>query len=121
MLPVIVLCRVYTTYLNTTPDAHMHRMQRPLPQEELYNPDAPSAGLMALLKFALWQVLWVESASSKLLDWLPLSCSCTHLQVARHATVSHRQVGITCSCRLHADTCFLEHAWPDIDNVQPGC
>ena len=63
MLPVIVLCRVYSAYLNTTPDAHMHRMQRPLPIEQLYSPDAPSAGLLALLKFALWQVLWVEPSS----------------------------------------------------------
>ncbi|KAL3150396.1 hypothetical protein ABBQ32_000234 [Trebouxia sp. C0010 RCD-2024] len=63
MLPVIVLCRVYSTYLNTTPDAHMHRMQRPLPIEQLYTSDAPSAGLLALLKFALWQVLWVEPST----------------------------------------------------------
>ena len=65
MLPLVVLCRVYTTYLNTTPDSHMHRMQRPLPLEELYSPHAPAAGLLALLKHALWQVLWVESSSSK--------------------------------------------------------
>ena len=65
MLPSIVLCRVYSVYLNTTPDAHMHRTQRPLPQEQLYDPDAPAAGLLALLKFALWQVLWVESLTSK--------------------------------------------------------
>ena len=65
MLPCIVLCRVYTAYLNTTPDAHMHRMQRPLPLGQLYDPDAPAAGLLALLKFALWQVLWVESPTSK--------------------------------------------------------
>ena len=66
MLPIIVLCRVYTTYLNTTPEAHMQRLQRPLPLDQLHNPDAPSAGLLALLKYALWQVLWVESPSSKL-------------------------------------------------------
>lgn len=63
MLPVIVLCRVYSTYLNTTPDAHMHRVQRPLPFQQLYTSDAPSAGLLALLKYALWQVLWVEPST----------------------------------------------------------
>ena len=65
MLPLTVLCRVYSTYLNTTPDAHMHRMQRPLPIDQLYNTDTPSAGLLALLKFALWQVLWIESGTSE--------------------------------------------------------
>ncbi|KAA6423490.1 MAG: E3 ubiquitin- ligase UPL6 [Trebouxia sp. A1-2] len=64
MLPIIVLCRVYATYLNTTPDTHTHRQHRPLPLEQLYNPDSPAAGLLSLLKFALWQVLWVESPSS---------------------------------------------------------
>ncbi|DBB12911.1 TPA: hypothetical protein ACH3X3_005665 [Trebouxia sp. C0006] len=64
MLPIIVLCRVYATYLNTTPDTHTHRQQRPLPLDQLYNPDSPAAGLLSLLKFALWQVLWVESPSS---------------------------------------------------------
>ena len=63
MLPVILLCRVYSAYLNTTPDAHMHSMQRPLPIEQLYSPDAPAAGLLSLLKFALWQVLWVEPST----------------------------------------------------------
>lgn len=63
MLPAILLCRVYSAYLNTTPDAHMHRMQRPLPLHQLYTSDAPSAGLLALLKFALWQVLWVEPST----------------------------------------------------------
>ena len=66
MLPVILLCRVYSAYLNTTPDAHMHRMQRPLPIQQLYSPDAPAAGLLALLKFALWQVLWVEPSTGDL-------------------------------------------------------
>lgn len=66
MLPVILLCRVYSAYLNTTPDAHMHRMQRPLPTEQLYSPDAPAAGLLPLLKFALWQVLWVEPITGDL-------------------------------------------------------
>ncbi|DBA78986.1 TPA: hypothetical protein ACH3X1_008854 [Trebouxia sp. C0004] len=64
MLPIVVLCRVYATYLNTTPDTHTHRQQRPLPLDQLYNPDSPTAGLLPLLKFALWQVLWVESPSS---------------------------------------------------------
>jgi hypothetical protein len=67
MLPIIVLCRVYATYLNTTPDTHTHRQQRPLPLDQLYNPDSPAAGLLPLLKFALWQVLWVESPSSECL------------------------------------------------------
>ncbi len=65
MLPIIVLCRVYVTYLNTTPDTHTHRQHRPLPLDQLYNPDSPAAGLLPLLKFALWQVLWVESPSSE--------------------------------------------------------
>ena len=67
MLPIIVLCRVYATYLNTTPDTHTHRQHRPLPLDQLYNPDAPAAGLLPLLKFALWQTLWVESPSSECL------------------------------------------------------
>jgi hypothetical protein len=33
---------------------------RPLPTTELYNPAAPLRGLLALLKHALWQTLWVD-------------------------------------------------------------
>ena len=33
---------------------------RPLPTLELYNPAAPQRGLLALLKHALWQTLWVD-------------------------------------------------------------
>ena len=74
MLPSIVLCRVYTAFLNSTPDAHMRRLQRPLPIEQLYKADAPAAGLLALLKFALWQVLWVEASFSKQVDICQLHC-----------------------------------------------
>ena len=96
MLPIIVLCRVYTTYLNTTPDAHMHRLQRPLALQELYDPEAPAAGLLALLKFALWQVLWVESPSSE--------CTC----------LSHLQA-------YHTGHCSCETAQQDICCVQCLC
>lgn len=65
MLPTVVLSRVYSSYLNTAPDAHMYGLAWPLPLEELYDSYRPEAGLLALLKFALWQVLWVESSSSK--------------------------------------------------------
>ena len=65
MLPTVVLSRVYSSYLNTAPDAHMYRLERPLPLEELYNSKRPEAGLLALLKFALWQVLWAESSTSE--------------------------------------------------------
>ncbi|KAK9829627.1 hypothetical protein WJX72_006957 [[Myrmecia] bisecta] len=62
MLPITVFCRVYSTFINTAGDAEMYRHQRPLPLSELYDPAAPSAGVLAMLKFAIWQALWVESA-----------------------------------------------------------
>ncbi len=34
---------------------------RPLPSVELYDPAAPQRGLLALLKHALWQTLWVDN------------------------------------------------------------
>lgn len=40
----------------------MYERQRPLPLDELYSPDNPRAGVLALLKFALWQAIWVEAA-----------------------------------------------------------
>ncbi len=37
------------------------RAGRPLPSVELYDPAAPQRGLLALLKHALWQTLWVDN------------------------------------------------------------
>lgn len=62
MLPTVVLSWVYSSYLNTAPDAHIYQAERPLPLEQLHNTAQPNTGLLALLKFALWQVLWVESS-----------------------------------------------------------
>ena len=64
MLPLCVFCRVYTTFISTSADTDMYKHQRPLPLTELYDPAAPRLGVLALLKFALWHVLWTESASS---------------------------------------------------------
>lgn len=62
MLPTVVLSRVYSSYLNTAPDSHMYRSEKPLPLDQLYTSDKPNAGLLALLKYALWQVLWVDAS-----------------------------------------------------------
>ena len=64
MLPLCVFCRVYTTFISTSADTDMYKHQRPLPLTELYDPAAPRSGVLALLKFALWHVLWTESTSS---------------------------------------------------------
>jgi hypothetical protein len=32
----------------------------PLPATDLYNPAAPEAGLLALLKAAVWQLAWTD-------------------------------------------------------------
>ena len=64
MLPLCVFCRVYTTFISTSADTDMYKHQRPLPLIELYDPAAPRSGVLVLLKFALWHVLWTESASS---------------------------------------------------------
>ena len=82
MLPIVVLSRVYSSFLNTAPDAHIYRAGKPLPLDELHSTDRPDAGLLALLKFALWQVLWVEASSSG--SSMAMSAhSCLHMSVAR--------------------------------------
>lgn len=53
MLPLCVLCAVYSTYLSTASDEEILRFKRPLTLAELHS---PQGGLLDLLKFALWQV-----------------------------------------------------------------
>ena len=53
--------------------------------EQLYNPDAPSAGLLALLKFALWQVLWVEPSSGDFPCYISAECICAVMGSSRGA------------------------------------
>ena len=53
MLPLSVLCAVYSTYLSTASDEDILRFQRPLTLAQLHG---QGAGLLDLLKYALWQV-----------------------------------------------------------------
>ncbi len=55
MMPLVVLSKVYTTYLSTFGDDYMYQQQKPLPLSELYSPKR-NEGLISLLKFGLWQV-----------------------------------------------------------------
>ena len=55
MMPLVVLSKVYTTYLSTFGDDYMYHLQKPLPLSELYSPRR-NEGLISLLKYGLWQV-----------------------------------------------------------------
>ena len=55
-------------------DNEVYERQRPLPLEELYSDERPRAGVLSLLKYALWQALWAETAPS---PGMP-SCPCVH-------------------------------------------
>lgn len=61
MAPLTLLARAYNIYILITGEDEMYRQQRPLPLGELYSAAAPQRGLLALLKNALWQTLWVEA------------------------------------------------------------
>jgi len=57
MLPLVVLCPVYSCTMNSiSTDGNF-----PLPALDLYDPGAPGAGLVALLKAALWQLVWTDA------------------------------------------------------------
>ena len=58
--PLTLLARAYNIYNLITGEEEMYRQQVPLPLSELYSAAAPQRGLLALLKHALWQTLWVE-------------------------------------------------------------
>jgi hypothetical protein len=45
-------------------DDEIYTNQLPLPLTELYDSERPGSGVVALLKYALWHVLWVEAAPS---------------------------------------------------------
>eukprot|EP00884_Botryococcus_braunii_P007124 jgi/Botrbrau1/16412/Bobra.0142s0012.1 len=65
MLPLTVLCSVYITFVSTASENEMYVKERPLPLAELYSiQGGRQVGLISLLKFALWQVLWVETPPS---------------------------------------------------------
>jgi hypothetical protein len=63
MLPLTVLSRVYSIFITTASIDDMYLVQRPLPLKELYDADAERSGLLSLLKFALWHVVWVEAGT----------------------------------------------------------
>jgi hypothetical protein len=57
MVPLIVMCSVYITFVSTAGESEMYVKQRPLPLMELYDVKGGRAvGLISLLKDALWQV-----------------------------------------------------------------
>ena len=66
-----VMCDARTCNVST-------QTYRPLPTVELYDPAAPQRGLLALLKHALWQTLWVDNGppSGAALHW---ACCCESL------------------------------------------
>lgn len=64
MLPLTVFSQVYSTFINTAAESDMYQHQRPLPLQELWHDRAPKIGILALLKFALWHVLWTETVPS---------------------------------------------------------
>ena len=56
MLPLVVLCPVFSTSLATAGDEELYAHDRPLPLTELHPGQGQrSSGLLGLLKFALWQ------------------------------------------------------------------
>ena len=55
-MPLVILSKVYTTYLSTFGDDYMYEQQKPLPLLELYSSER-NEGLIGLLKYGLWQVI----------------------------------------------------------------
>ena len=55
-MPLVILSKVYTTYLSTFGDDYMYEQQKPLPLSELYSSER-NEGLIGLLKYGLWQVI----------------------------------------------------------------
>lgn len=75
MLPLVIFARTYSTFLSTFGDDYMYRLQKPLPLTELYQPKQ-SRGLLSLLKFAMWQVLWRHRLILLRFAWLVPSACC---------------------------------------------
>ncbi|KAI3426511.1 hypothetical protein D9Q98_008876 [Chlorella vulgaris] len=61
MLPVTLFSLAYSSFIITAGDDELYTAQRPLPLTELYDPQS-AGGVLALLKMALWHVLWMEVA-----------------------------------------------------------
>lgn len=58
---LVLLARVQSVYLLTAGDAELAGGGAPLPPRELHNTARPAAGLLPMLRAALWQTLWVDS------------------------------------------------------------
>lgn len=54
MLPLIITCQCFSTFLSTSAESSFYEQQRPLALSELHHDD--SSGFLGLLKYALWQV-----------------------------------------------------------------
>lgn len=56
MLPLAVLCDTFSAHIMTSDLDEFYINQRPLALDQLYMHSAPDAGLLAMLRDALWQV-----------------------------------------------------------------
>lgn len=61
MLPLLVLCEAFSAHIMTSSLDEFDVQQRPIALEQLYSAKAPSMGLLATLRDALWQVLWIDA------------------------------------------------------------
>lgn len=80
-MPLVVLSRVYTTYLSTFGDDYMYQQQKPLPLSELHSP-RHNEGLISLLKYGLWQVRISLEGHQPAIAWCMLQ-GCVHCNQAR--------------------------------------
>ncbi|GIL88261.1 hypothetical protein Vretimale_14138 [Volvox reticuliferus] len=66
LLPLAVTCSAFSAQVATsTLEEFYGEAQRPLPLQQLYDAAAPEAGFLAMLRDALWQVLWSDGETDR--------------------------------------------------------
>ncbi|GIL56261.1 hypothetical protein Vafri_11597 [Volvox africanus] len=66
LLPLAVTCSAFSAQVATsTLEEFYGGAQRPLPLQQLYDAAAPEAGFLAMLRDALWQVLWSDGETDR--------------------------------------------------------
>ncbi|GLC57434.1 hypothetical protein PLESTB_001224100 [Pleodorina starrii] len=66
LLPLAVTCSAFSVQVATsTLEEFYGGAQRPLPLVQLYDTAAPEAGFLAMLRDALWQVLWSDGQTDR--------------------------------------------------------
>ncbi|KAF8071258.1 UPL6 [Scenedesmus sp. PABB004] len=118
--PLLVLAQAYSAALSFTHVEDFYAESAPLvPLRQLYDPAAPSRGLLLLFKSAVWQVLWCDTSAPA----APAAGQAAAQRAAQALKRSLGELGGLLLSQLHDRNCSRAFCPPEAflaDSLPPG-